>query len=97
MKSWRLLLRANNQRLVTRAAAGISSKSVQFVPYQNLSYGALDACPSGSEGEQPRQPHGSWTPHVFGLLSIGLLLCGGRKGTLKCVIIVTLLQPDYSG
>ena len=90
-------MHANNQRLVTRAAAGISCKSFHFVPYRKLSYEALDASPSGSEGEQPRQSHGSWTPHVFGLLSIGLLLCGGRKGILKCVTIVMLLQPDYSG
>ena len=82
MKSCRLLVRAKGQRLYTRASVRIASRNVQLMRYRNLSYGAVDSSSSRAEGEQPRQPHSLWTPHVFGLVSVGLLLCGGRKGKL---------------
>ena len=89
MKSWRLLVRAKGQRLC-RAGVGVAGNvELKSQPHRNLSYGAVDACSSGAEGEQSRQPRGSWTPHVFGLFSVGLLLCGGRKGTLKFVTTVS--------
>lgn len=79
MKSWRLLARAKGQCLYRRASVRTVSRNVQLMHYRNLC-GAVDSCSSGAEGDQPRQPGGSWTPHVLGLVSVGLLLCGGRKG-----------------
>ena len=88
MKSWRLLVRAKGQHLY-RAGVGVAGNvEVNSQPHRNLSYGPVDACSSGTEGEQSKQPGGSWNPHVFGLLSVSLLLCGGRKGTLKFVTTV---------
>ena len=86
MNLWRLLVRVNGHRVLTRAAVGIISRNVQFIPYRNLSYGALYLYSSGAESEQSRKARGSWSPHVIGLISVGLLMCSGKKGeVLKCV------------
>lgn len=83
MNLWRLLARVNGHRVLTRAAIGIISRNVQFMPYRNFSCGALDSC---SSGEQSSQTRGLWSPHVIGILSVGLLLCSGKKGeVLECV------------
>lgn len=83
MKLWRVLAHANGQRVLTRLAVGIINKNLQSTPYRRLSYVAL-SCSNGAEGEQfeerSQQTRGSWSPHVFGLVSVSLLLCGGRKG-----------------
>ena len=87
MNLWRLLVRFNAHRVLTRAAVAIVSRNVQFISYRNLSYGALDSC---SSGEQSNQTRGLWSPHVIGLLSIGLLLCSGKKGEVLKTICQSL-------
>ena len=90
MSLWRLLVRVNSHRVSTRAAVGIVSRNVQVIPYRDLSYGALDSCSSGAESEQSSQARGLWSPHVIGLLSVGLLLCVGKEGeVLKYVSHLT--------
>lgn len=80
MSSWKLLVCARSQQCLARVTVWIIRKNVQFVPYRNLSYGALNSYSSGTEGEQSTHTRGSWSPHVLGLLGVGLVLCGGRKG-----------------
>lgn len=85
MKSWRLLVHANGQRLCTRGrtALGFINRNIQLRPYGNLSYGAVASCSSGTESGQSRQ---AWTPKVFGVVGVGLLLCGGREGIFIKII-----------
>ena len=91
------MVRVNGHRVLTRAAVGIISKNVQFILYRNLSYGALDSCLSGAEGEQSRQPCGSWSPHVIGLVSVGLLFCSGKKGEMfKLSVTHVTSQPNFN-
>jgi len=85
MRSWRLLAYVNSQRfLIRRVAPGIINKNVRSLPYQSLSYDAVDSFPKGEESEQSeqteKQTRGLWNPHIFGLVSVGVLLCSGKKG-----------------
>ena len=83
MKSWRLLINTKSRRFLARTAVRTVGRNFQDVPYRNLSYGALGACRNEEESEQPRQSRGLRGPHVLGLVSLGLVLCSGRKGIRK--------------
>ena len=78
MKLWRLLERVNGYLVLTRPSVEIVSRNIQR--RRQLSFNSWDSRSNGAEAEWSSLPRALWSPHVFGLVSVGLLLCNGNKG-----------------